>query len=66
MKQDNLINEFNAEIEKLDLPVRENIEFCQKKIKNRELEIEKLTERKNKVIEKFGRWFLSKDLYLMK
>lgn len=48
-----LISEFNEKVEKLDLPIRENIEFCQKKIKNRELEIEKLTERKNKVIEMY-------------
>ena len=48
-----LINEFNSAIEKLDLPVRENIEFCQKKIKNREIEIEKYNERKNNVIEAY-------------
>lgn len=48
-----ITNEFNSAIEKLDLPVRENIEFCQKKIKNRELEIEKYNERKNKVIDAY-------------
>lgn len=50
---DRITNIFNGQIEKLDLPVRENIEFCQKKIKNREAEIEKFTARKNKVIESF-------------
>lgn len=44
---------FNEQIEKLALPVRENIEFCQKKIKNREIEIEKFNARKNQVIENF-------------
>ena len=42
--------EFNEAIEKLDLPVRENIEFCQKKINNREIEIDKYNNRKNEVI----------------
>lgn len=50
---DSITSEFNAAIEKLDLPVRENIEFCQKKIRNREIEIEKFNERKNQVIEAF-------------
>jgi len=50
---DEITKEFNEKIETLDLPVRENIEFCQKKIKNRELEIDKLLERKNNVIEKY-------------
>lgn len=50
---DEITKEFNKKIEKLDLPVRENIEFCQKKIKNRELEIEKLLDRKNNVIENY-------------
>jgi len=50
---DEITKEFNEKIEALDLPVRENIEFCQKKIKNRELEIEKLLERKNNVIESY-------------
>lgn len=50
---DNITNEFNAAIEKLDLPIRENIEFCQKKIRNREIEIDKFNERKNQVIEAF-------------
>jgi len=44
---------FNEQVDKLELPVRENIEFCQKKIKNRELEINKYNERKNRVIESF-------------
>lgn len=50
---ENITNEFNEAIEKLDLPIRENIEFCQKKIKNREIEIEKYNDRKNKVIESY-------------
>ena len=50
---DSITSEFNATIEKLDLPVRENIEFCQKKIRNREIEIEKFNERKNQVIEAY-------------
>lgn len=50
---DSITSEFNAAIEKLDLPIRENIEFCQKKIKNREIEIEKFNKRKNQVIEAF-------------
>ena len=50
---DTITKEFNDAISKLDLPVRENIEFCQKKIKNRELEIEKYNNRKNQVIEAF-------------
>ncbi|MBQ3020718.1 MAG: hypothetical protein IJD92_00660 [Bacilli bacterium] len=50
---DELTKEFNTVIEGLDLPIRENIEFCQKKIKNREIEIEKLTNRKNSIIEAF-------------
>ena len=50
---DELTKEFNEKIEKLDLPIRENIEFCQKKIKNREIEIDKLIERKNNVIENY-------------
>lgn len=50
---ENITNEFNAAIEKLDLPIRENIEFCQKKIRNREIEIEKFNDRKNKVIEAY-------------
>ena len=48
-----ITNEFNSAIEALDLPVRENIEFCQKKIKNREIEIEKYNEIKNSVIEAY-------------
>lgn len=48
-----ITKEFNEAIEMLDLPIRENIEFCQKKIKNREIEIEKYNERKNKVIEAY-------------
>ena len=47
---ESITNDFNNAIEKLDLPIRENIEFCQKKIKNREIEIEKYTEFKNNVI----------------
>ncbi len=50
---ESITSEFNAAIEKLDLPVRENIEFCQKKIRNREIEIEKYNERKNQVIEAY-------------
>lgn len=50
---ESITSEFNAAIEKLDLPVRENIEFCQKKIRNREIEIEKFNERKNQVIEAY-------------
>ena len=50
---ENITCEFNSAIEKLDLPVRENIEFCQKKIRNREIEIEKFNARKNSVIEAF-------------
>jgi len=50
---DEITKEFNKKIEELDLPVRENIEFCQKKIKNRELEIEKLIERKNNVVDSY-------------
>lgn len=50
---DRITKVFNDQIEKLDLPIRENIEFCQKKIKNRELEIEKFNARKNQVIESF-------------
>ena len=50
---DSITSEFNATIEKLDLPIRENIEFCQKKIRNREIEIEKFNDRKNQVIEAF-------------
>lgn len=45
-----ITKEFNEAIEKLDLPVRENIEFCQKKINNREIEIDKYNNRKNEVI----------------
>lgn len=45
--------EFDSILEKLDLPIRENIEFCQKKIQNREIEIEKFTEKKNSVINAF-------------
>ena len=37
----------------MDLPVRENIEFCQKKISNRELEINKYITRKNEVIDAY-------------
>lgn len=48
-----ITEEFNKAIEKLALPVRENIEFCQKKIKNREIEIEKFNEIKNNVIEAY-------------
>ena len=50
---DNISTEFENIIETLDLPIRENIEFCQKKINNREIEIEKLIERKNNVIENY-------------
>ena len=49
----NLEAEFSALIEKLELSVRENIEFCQKKIKNRENEIEKLNRRKDCVINSY-------------
>lgn len=45
-----ITKEFNEAIEKLDLPVRENIEFCQKKINNREIEIDKYNNRKNEVV----------------
>ena len=48
-----ITEDFNNAIAKLELPVRENIEFCQKKISNRELEIEKYTSRKNNVIEAY-------------
>ena len=48
-----LIEEFNKEVEKLALPVRENIEFCQKKINNREIEIQKYNDIKNNVIEAY-------------
>ena len=48
-----LIEEFNKEVEKLALPVRENIEFCQKKINNREIEIQKYNDIKNSVIEAY-------------
>lgn len=48
-----ITKEFNSAIEKLDLPIRENIEFCQKKINNREIEIDKFNKRKNEVIEAF-------------
>lgn len=48
-----LEKEFDSVIEGLALPVRENIEFCQKKIKNRELEIEKFNARKENVINNF-------------
>ena len=47
---DRLSRDFENAINKLDLPIRENIEFCQKKITNRELEIDKFTERKNNVM----------------
>ena len=47
---DRLSRVFENAINKLDLPIRENIEFCQKKITNRELEIDKFTERKNNVM----------------
>ena len=50
---DRITKIFNEQIEKLDLPIRENIEFCQKKIRNRELEIEKFNARKNMVIDSF-------------
>ena len=50
---DQITLNFNESFEKLDLPVRENIEFCQKKIKNRELEIEKYNNRKNCIIEEY-------------
>lgn len=50
---DKITEEFNKAIEKLDLPIRENIEFCQKKISNRELEIEKYNNRKEQVIAQF-------------
>ena len=50
---DKIKKEFDATIEKLDLPVRENIEFCQKKISNRELEINKYITRKNEVIDAY-------------
>ena len=50
---DKLTIDFNETIDKLDLPIRENIEFCQKKISNRELEIEKYTKRKNSIIEAY-------------
>ena len=48
-----LTKEFNVAIERLDLPIRENIEFCQKKIKNREIEIDKFNKRKSEVMEAF-------------
>lgn len=48
-----LTKEFNDAIERLDLPIRENIEFCQKKIKNREIEIDKFNKRKSEVMEAF-------------
>ena len=48
-----LEEEFKTAIEGLELPIRENIEFCQKKIKNRELEIEKFNKRKESVINQF-------------
>jgi len=44
---------FEEEISKLALPIRENIEFCQKKIRNREIEIEKFKARKESVIESY-------------
>ena len=50
---DKISKEFEEAISNLDLPVRENIEFCQKKISNRELEIEKYNNRKKQVIEAF-------------
>ena len=50
---DKITKEFEESISKLELSVRENIEFCQKKISNRELEIEKYETRKNQVIEAF-------------
>lgn len=50
---DKITKEFNKLLENLELPVRENIEFCQKKINNREIEIEKFNNRKNKVVEAF-------------
>ena len=48
-----ITKEFNSAIEKLDLPIRENIEFCQKKINNREIEIDKFNKRKSEVVEAF-------------
>ncbi len=54
-------NEFNKALEELDLPVRENIEFCQKKISNREKEIEKYTSKKNEVLSAYPK-ALSLDL----
>ena len=50
---DKIKNEFDSAISKLDLPIRENIEFCQKKISNRELEIEKYLSKKREVINAF-------------
>ena len=45
--------EFNKALEKLPLPIREEIEFCQKKIQNREIEIQKFTTKKESVINAF-------------
>ena len=45
-----LYTEFESEIETLDLPVREDIEFCMKKIKNREAEIARYEARKDSIV----------------
>ena len=50
---DKILDEFNNSLSKLELPVRENIEFCEKKISNRELEIEKYSIRKDNVIRNY-------------
>ncbi len=50
---DNLSLEFGSILENLELSVRENIEFCQKKISNRELEIKKYTDKKKAVLEAY-------------
>ena len=50
---DMITEEFKAQINELELSVRENIEFCQKKISNRELEIQRFNERKKQISEAF-------------
>ena len=50
---DRIESEFNSFISKLDLPIRESIEFCQKKISNREAEIEKYNVRKSNVLSSY-------------
>ena len=47
---DKITEEFNKCVENLDLSTRENVEFCQKKIANRENEIAKFNDIKNNVI----------------